>query len=136
MVVHMRGGPEVNPMTTYKILYTIVDKDGKVLMAKAVQKCTTRVQVFDFLNGLDTYVNTRWAYKELGPLHCEDITIVEPTFETKVGNDGKEHTHKTGEQSFTPGVYATTYCRQCGCHLTDPKSVERGVGPECWKKVH
>lgn len=26
-------------------------------------------------------------------------------------------------------------CRMCGTPITDPKSVARGVGPECWKKI-
>ena len=26
-------------------------------------------------------------------------------------------------------------CRRCGRGLTDPTSVLRGVGPECWSKI-
>lgn len=25
-------------------------------------------------------------------------------------------------------------CNRCGKELTDPVSVRRGIGPECWKK--
>lgn len=28
------------------------------------------------------------------------------------------------------------HCAMCGRKLTDPESVQRGFGPECWKKVN
>jgi len=31
---------------------------------------------------------------------------------------------------------AKAYCAKCGRVLTDPKSIKRGFGPKCWKKIH
>jgi hypothetical protein len=31
---------------------------------------------------------------------------------------------------------AVNHCRHCGRPLTDPTSIERGVGSDCWQKGH
>lgn len=27
-------------------------------------------------------------------------------------------------------------CQKCGKKLTDPESIKRGYGPECWNQTH
>lgn len=41
----------------------------------------------------------------------------------------------TPQQAVILG-HAFGFCAYCGTELDDPKSVERGVGPHCWKKYH
>ncbi len=33
------------------------------------------------------------------------------------------------------GIEGQTHCAICGRHLSDPPSVKRGIGPECWGKL-
>jgi hypothetical protein len=30
----------------------------------------------------------------------------------------------------------TTRCAMCGCELTDPLSMSRGIGPDCWQTIY
>jgi hypothetical protein len=32
-------------------------------------------------------------------------------------------------------LVALMYCANCGRPLTDPESVERGIGPDCWPRI-
>ncbi|HEY0088422.1 MAG TPA: DUF6011 domain-containing protein [Candidatus Lokiarchaeia archaeon] len=50
-------------------------------------------------------------------------------YEAKEYSKDKE-TNRFGWKSFKP----SSFCQICGRHLTDPKSINRGIGPECFKK--
>jgi hypothetical protein len=39
------------------------------------------------------------------------------------------------EPSAKASIVQSTHCLHCGRELTDPESVERGIGPECFGKV-
>jgi hypothetical protein len=32
-------------------------------------------------------------------------------------------------------LVALMYCANCGHPLTDPVSIERGIGPDCWPRI-
>ena len=33
------------------------------------------------------------------------------------------------------GIGQRSHCYICSKHLTDPESIERGIGPECWQEL-
>ncbi len=43
--------------------------------------------------------------------------------------------HKRHNLPENYAVYHVGRCAHCGRQLTDPKSMERGFGPDCWKLV-
>ena len=43
-----------------------------------------------------------------------------------------EHPHA---DSLQAALVALMFCANCGRPLTDPQSVERGIGPDCWEHI-
>ena len=38
-------------------------------------------------------------------------------------------------KTYTLKAFTSTFCRICGRPLTDPDSVKRGIGPDCYEKL-
>jgi hypothetical protein len=46
----------------------------------------------------------------------------------------RSHGHTDTAETFERVLAAAHRCRMCGRELTDPESIERGVGPDCLAK--
>lgn len=50
----------------------------------------------------------------------------------KMVQEGK---NKEGAEMLSEGLNYYSKCQKCGKKLTDPESIKRGYGPECWNSL-
>ena len=104
---------------------------------KETKKFTSRKDIFLFIDKINERQTQRWlCYLKPGEkIECTDIEILEDKIVEITLSNGKVVKRKQGCESYTPGKYASNFCRICGRGLTDPLSVSRGIGPECYGKM-
>lgn len=125
----------------YKVIFNEIKINSKgekihFLHSKSGEKLTSRKAVFEFLEEINQRRTKRWSYN-LKPgerIECENIEIQEDKIVEKTLSNGKIVKRKEGFETYTPGKYRMTFCKICGRTLTDPLSVSRGIGPECYSK--
>jgi len=120
-----------------KAIFTVANPHGKHYTFK-IRKKKDMPYFVSLLTGPDNYAN----YTYLGiyiPAHAEvrlstksrynaeSLPVKVVRWAIKMIHEGKE----------LPEGYSIRHegkCARCGRRLTDPVSIERGFGPECWRR--
>jgi hypothetical protein len=124
-------------MAKITLKYTIYAGEQKG--AEYSISASTRKGVFKLFARLDANQDVHYVRAaQMNPekiISIRDITIIEANRERKSQpHSSLTHSHRNG-QTYSRASYSRTFCQNCGRRLTDPESVNRGIGPECAKKI-
>jgi hypothetical protein len=121
-----------------KYLNIKIDIDGNrcpLTGRDEIRKFSTQKELFDFIEHTNEN-QTIWKYL-LSPgekIESSNIVILKPKIEKTKSKNGRINHKLIGFDEYPVEKYKKTFCRICGRTLSDPLSVRRGIGPECYLK--
>mgnify|MGYP001497714240 CR=1 FL=1 len=124
--------------TAGKAIFTVKNNKGEHYTYKIVKKENTPYFVSSF-TGTDNTAWTHYTYLGVFDIQAHEVKLTKASkfaldsLEVKIFNWAVKSVVEAKTLPEGYGILHENYCGKCGRLLTNPESIELGIGPECIK---